>query len=68
MRFLWSNGALGQALLELFVEEARAAGALGVWVATAQTNAPATATYRRSGFRVETHDDLVMVHELEADR
>jgi ribosomal protein S18 acetylase RimI-like enzyme len=51
--------AIGRALIEQFLAEARAAGAYEVWVSTERSNEAGMALYGACGMRPETEDSVV---------
>jgi ribosomal protein S18 acetylase RimI-like enzyme len=56
---------IGRALLDRFIDEARAASAYEVWVVTERPNEAAMALYRGCGMRPETEDSIVWSVALE---
>lgn len=55
----WNQG-IGRALVQRFVEEARAAGAYEVWVITNESNTAAVKMYQNAGLQRENPDDVMM--------
>jgi GNAT superfamily N-acetyltransferase len=51
---------IGQALVERFISEAKAAGAFEVWVLTNQSNQAAMAMYAHCGFQRPNQDDVML--------
>jgi GNAT superfamily N-acetyltransferase len=54
------NRGIGQALVERFIMEAKAAGAFEVWVLTNQSNQSAMAMYAHCGFQRQNQDDVML--------
>jgi ribosomal protein S18 acetylase RimI-like enzyme len=54
------NRGIGSALVNAFINEARSAGALEIWVLTAESNQPAMTMYANCGLRRENADDVML--------
>jgi len=54
------NLGIGKALVQRFIDEARAVGASEVWVLTNESNSSAMAMYERCGLRREKRDDVML--------
>ncbi|MBF4572787.1 GNAT family N-acetyltransferase [Herbiconiux sp. VKM Ac-1786] len=76
VRAKFHGQGVSRALMEASIEEARAAGAAGVWLGVNQQNSRAIRFYEKSGFAKvgvkrflvgdELHDDFVLEHPLDA--
>jgi ribosomal protein S18 acetylase RimI-like enzyme len=57
---------IGKALVQAFIDAARASDAFGIWVITNQSNSAAMAMYASCGLRRENPDDVMLALRLKS--